>query len=101
MRTVIRLCAFAIGIWILLASPESLERAVRFFAALQPAGTDNSTFVQFLMQSIFGLRLAAIWVVFHTGLSLLASAPGMRKFQSRPLPDFSNADHHGRTLWTR
>ena len=101
MKTVIRLCAFAIGIWILLASPESLERVVRFFAALQPVGTDNSALVRFLMRSVFYLRLAAIWVVFRTGLNLLASAPRVRKFQPRALPSFFDAGHHGRKLGTR
>ncbi len=100
MKTVVRWCAVVIGIGILLATPDSLVRAIHFVGTFDPITTDDSTLIRVVVQSLLYLRLAAIWVVLRMGWSLLPSGAKVRKFQPRPLPNFENY-RQWRKSWTR
>jgi len=93
MKTVFRCCALAIAIWVSFISPSS---------ALQALSADEAMMAHLLTPWLLIARLATIWVLLRLGWSALSSSRAkVRRFQPRPLPNFSNPSHHGRKLWTR
>jgi len=98
MKTVVRGCALAIGIWLSLLGP---SRALHLVGGLDAVGMDDTVIAQLFMPLLFLTRLATIWVLLRLGWSVLSSCRRVRKFQPRRMPNLSNADYYGRKSWPR
>ena len=103
MRSVVRWCALAIGIWVLVTSPSDIFRTIHFVGTLDTGSADDAIMAYVLMPSLWFLRLATVWALLRAGWSAFSrSRAKVCKFKPRPLPKLHGSDSgQWRKSWTR